>query len=82
MVQREGSPHDWFEGRRGKCVLMVIMDDATNRRWTRFFEEKPTHPASLQTATQTGEINEQQQLTQREHSLISSKPHAVELAVQ
>jgi hypothetical protein len=24
LVQLDGSPHDWFEGRRGKCVLMVI----------------------------------------------------------
>jgi len=23
------SHHDWFEGRRAKCVLMVMVDDAT-----------------------------------------------------
>jgi transposase len=30
MVQMDGSHHDWFEGRGGKCVLMVMIDDATN----------------------------------------------------
>ena len=42
MVQRDGSHHDWFEGRRGKCVLMVMVDDATNRMRARFFEEETT----------------------------------------
>ena len=32
MVQLDGSHHDWFEGRRAKCVLMVMVDDATNRK--------------------------------------------------
>ncbi len=43
MVQLDGSHHDWFEGRRAKCVLMVIVDDATNRLRARFFEEETTH---------------------------------------
>ncbi len=42
MVQLDGSHHDWFEGRRGKCVLMVMVDDATNRLRARFFEEETT----------------------------------------
>jgi len=42
MVQLDGSLHDWFEGRRGKCVLMVMVDDATNRIRVRFFEEETT----------------------------------------
>ena len=33
MVQLDGSHHDWFEGRRGKAVLMVLIDDATNRTY-------------------------------------------------
>jgi hypothetical protein len=45
MVQLDGSHHDWFEGRREPCVLMVMVDDATNRMWARFFEEETT-PAS------------------------------------
>jgi hypothetical protein len=43
MVQLDGSHHDWFEGRREKCVLMVMVDDATNRVWAQFFEEETTH---------------------------------------
>ena len=42
MVQLDGSHHDWFEGRRAKCVLMVMVDDATNRMYGRFFEEETT----------------------------------------
>ena len=43
MVQLDGSHHDWFEGRRAPCVLMVMVDDATNRVWAQFFEEETTH---------------------------------------
>ncbi len=43
MVQMDGSHHDWFEGRRAKCVLMVMVDDATNRVWAQFFAEETTH---------------------------------------
>ncbi|HNW06634.1 MAG TPA: ISNCY family transposase [Verrucomicrobiota bacterium] len=42
MVQLDGSHHDWLEGRRGPCVLMVMVDDATNRVWARFFEAETT----------------------------------------
>ena len=31
MIQIDGSPHDWFEGRREKCTLIVFIDDATGR---------------------------------------------------
>lgn len=31
MVQADGSPHDWFEGRSPKCTLLVFIDDATGR---------------------------------------------------
>jgi len=43
MVQLDGSHHDWFEGRRPPCVLMVMVDDATNRVWAQFFEAETTH---------------------------------------
>ena len=43
MVQLDGSHHDWFEGRRDKCVLMVMVDDATSRVWAQFCEEETTH---------------------------------------
>src|ERR1039457_4394575 len=42
MVQLDGSHHDWFEGRRAKAVLMVMVDDATNEVWAQFFEEETT----------------------------------------
>jgi hypothetical protein len=42
MVQLDGSHHDWFEGRAPKCVLMVMVDDATNRMRARFFAEETT----------------------------------------
>jgi hypothetical protein len=42
MVQLDGSHHDGFEGRRAKCVLRVMVDDATNRVWAQFFEEETT----------------------------------------
>lgn len=31
MIQIDGSPHDWFEGRSAKCSLIVFIDDATGR---------------------------------------------------
>jgi hypothetical protein len=45
MVQMDGSHHDWFEGRRLWAVLMVMIDDATNRSHVRFFEEETTAAA-------------------------------------
>jgi hypothetical protein len=40
LVQMDGSVHDWFEGRRGQAVLMVMIDDATGRIFARFFERE------------------------------------------
>jgi transposase len=31
LVQIDGSPHDWFEGRAPTCVLLVFIDDATGK---------------------------------------------------
>jgi len=31
LVQIDGSPHDWFEGRAATCVLLVFIDDATGK---------------------------------------------------
>jgi ribosomal protein L21 len=30
LIQIDGSPHDWFEGRADKCCLLVFVDDATS----------------------------------------------------
>jgi hypothetical protein len=43
MVQLDGSEHDWFEGRRGRAVLMVMVDDATSCTDVEFFEGETTH---------------------------------------
>lgn len=45
MVQMDGSHHDWFAGRRPKCVLMGYIDDATGRIFCRFYEYEGTIPA-------------------------------------
>lgn len=29
LIQIDGSPHDWFEGRSERCTLLVFIDDAT-----------------------------------------------------
>lgn len=42
MVQIDGSHHDWFEGRRDRAVLSVMIDDATGRIQARFSEEETT----------------------------------------
>lgn len=45
LVQMDGSEHDWFEGRRGKASLMVMIDDATNWTHAKFFESETTAAA-------------------------------------
>jgi len=41
LVQLDGSPHDWFEGRAHKCTLLVFIDDATSRiLWLEFVESE------------------------------------------
>lgn len=42
MLQMDGSHHDWFEGRRDGACLMVLIDDATNFTYARFFEAETT----------------------------------------
>lgn len=31
IIQIDGSPHDWFEGRNESCTLLVFIDDATGK---------------------------------------------------
>lgn len=45
LVQMDGSDHDWFEGRRVRASLMVLVDDATNWTHARFFESETTAAA-------------------------------------
>lgn len=39
LIQIDGSHHDWFEGRREKCVLLVFIDDATSKITSLYFAE-------------------------------------------
>ncbi|CAH7455989.1 transposase [Vibrio chagasii] len=39
LIQIDGSHHDWFEGRRPKCCLLVFIDDATGRLMNLRFSE-------------------------------------------
>lgn len=45
LVQIDGSEHDWFEGRGPRAVLMVMIDDATNKTLARFYEGEDTAAA-------------------------------------
>jgi transposase len=45
LVQIDGSEHDWFEGRGERAVLMVMIDDATNRTLARFYTAEDTAAA-------------------------------------
>jgi transposase len=42
LVQLDGSPHDWFEGRAPKCTLLVFIDDATSRLMQLLFAPAET----------------------------------------
>lgn len=39
LIQIDGSPHDWFEGRAPACVLLVFIDDATGKLLQLLFVE-------------------------------------------
>jgi len=45
LIQIDGSHHDWFEGRGPRGVLMVLIDDATNQTYARFYETEDTRAA-------------------------------------
>jgi transposase len=45
LVQFDGSHHDWFEGRRGKCCLMNMVDDATGTTLSFLAEQETTEGA-------------------------------------
>lgn len=45
LVQMDGSPHHWFGERGPKAVLMEMVDDATGRTLSRFYEAETTAAA-------------------------------------
>lgn len=42
LLQGDGSPHDWFEGRSAKCTLLQFVDDATSQTTAARFEPRET----------------------------------------
>ena len=42
LVQLDGSPHDWFEGRSEECNLNVAIDDATGKLRLKFSQVETT----------------------------------------
>jgi transposase len=47
LIQIDGSPHDWFEGRGARCTLIVFIDDATGRLTALQFAAAETTRAYL-----------------------------------
>jgi transposase len=52
MIQIDGSPHDWFEGRAPRCTLIVFIDDATSRLTALRFTPTETTAAYLRALRQ------------------------------
>jgi transposase len=50
LVQVDGSPHDWFEGRAPACDLLVFIDDATGRLGELLFVESESFFSYCQAA--------------------------------
>lgn len=42
LVQIDGSPHDWFEGRGPRCTLIAFIDDATSQVMAACFTRAET----------------------------------------
>jgi transposase len=49
LIQIDGSPHDWFEGRGPRCTLIVFIDDATSRLTALRFAPVESARAYLET---------------------------------
>jgi transposase len=49
LIQIDGSPHDWFEGRAPRCTLIVFIDDATGRLTALRFAAAESCKAYLET---------------------------------
>jgi transposase len=47
MIQFDGSPHDWFEGRGAMCCLLHAIDDASGRIYLRFAASENTSDCLL-----------------------------------
>jgi len=47
LIQIDGSPHDWFEGRGPYCTLIVFIDDATSKLTALRFSPTETTQAYM-----------------------------------
>ena len=54
LVQIDGSPHDWFEGRGPRCTLIVFIDDATSRLTALRFAPVESGKAYLDNIARSG----------------------------
>jgi len=52
LIQIDGSPHAWFEGRSPKCTLIVFVDDATSELMGLQFSPQETTEAYMATLKQ------------------------------
>lgn len=48
LLQGDGSPHDWFEGRGERCTLLQFVDDATSKTTAARFELAETTKGYLE----------------------------------
>ena len=49
LIQIDGSPHDWFEGRAANCTLIVFIDDATSELMALKFSPTETTQSYMET---------------------------------
>jgi len=52
LIQIDGSPHDWFEGRGPRCTLLVFIDDATGQLLAMRFVPSETTEAYMHTLSE------------------------------
>jgi len=57
IVFQDGSTHDWFQGRRGPCDLIVTLDDATSQILSAFFVEQEGTASSFRGLHETIDRN-------------------------
>lgn len=48
LLQGDGSPHDWFEGRGARCTLLQFVDDATSKTTSALFVDSETTKGYLE----------------------------------
>jgi hypothetical protein len=76
LIQADGSPHDWFEGRRGKCTLIVFIDDATSEFMKlKFFESETTEAYATSLKEYIEEFGRFRALYTDKHSIFKVNNH-------